>query len=164
MATPTPHPNPTAAPLDAATLAIIAEGIAAGDPAGFVPAGGSRRWGIAAVNEAYEAWVIAWPAGTGLAMHDHDGSVAAVRVVSGTLRERYRDGDETVVRWLDAGDAHVLATDHVHEVINLHDSEAISVHVYSPPLTDMDFRVDPEIDLRTAPAVGPIATSLETSA
>ncbi len=96
---------PTVHPLTANDLSAIAEGIAAGDPAAFVPAGTDRRWGIVIATEAYEAWVIAWPSGTGLAMHDHG---------------------------------------------NLHEVEAISVHVYSPPVGDMGFRVDPEIDLRTS--------------
>ncbi len=135
-------------PLTADELSAIAEGIAAGDPAAFVPPGTDRRWGIVIATEVYEAWVIAWPSGTGLAMHDHGGALAAVRVVSGRLRERFHADGSVQLRWLDAGAAHVLATDHVHEVINLHDVEAVSVHVYSPPIDDMGFRVDPEIDLR----------------
>ena len=135
-------------PLSADELSAIAEGIAAGDPAAFVPAGTDRRWGIVIATEVYEAWVIAWPSGTGLAMHDHGGARAAVRIVSGRLRERFRSDGSVQLRWLDAGAGHVLSAEHVHEVINVHDVEAISVHVYSPPIGDMGFRVDPEIDLR----------------
>ncbi len=138
--------------LTAQELSAIAEGIAAGDPAAFVPVGTDRRWGIVVATEAYEAWVIAWPNGTGLAMHDHGGARAAVRVVSGRLRERFHADGSVQLRWLDAGDEQMLSADHVHEVINLHDIEAITVHVYSPPVGDMGFRVDPEIDLRTSPA------------
>jgi quercetin dioxygenase-like cupin family protein len=133
-------------------LSAIADGIAAGDPGAFVPSGTDRRWGIVVATEAYEAWVIAWPSGTGLAMHDHGGARAAVRVVSGRLRERFHAGGAVQLRWLDAGQAQVLSADHVHEVINLNDTEAITVHVYSPPVGDMGFRVDPEIDLRTTPS------------
>ena len=144
--------RPPANHLTADAMTAIAEGIAAGDPAAFVPAGSDRRWGIVVSTEAYEAWVIAWPSGTGLAMHDHGGARAAVRIVSGRLRERFHADGSVQLRWLDAGDAHMLSADHVHEVINLHDVEAISVHVYSPPVGDMGFRVDPEIDLRTRSA------------
>ena len=133
-------------------LDAIANGIAAGDPAAFVPAGTDRRWGPVVATESYEAWVIAWPPGTGLAMHDHGGALAAVRIVSGRLRERFRADGSVHLRWLEAGDAQILSADHVHEVINLNDTEAISVHVYSPPVADMGFRVDPEIDLRTSSA------------
>ena len=135
--------------LDSEGSTTIAAGIAAGNPAELVPPGAGRRWGIAAATESYEAWVIAWPAGTGLAMHDHGGSRAAVRIVSGRLRERFQEGGDVHVRWLEVGDEYVLSGDHVHEVINLNDTEAISVHVYSPPVADMGFRVDPEIDLRS---------------
>jgi predicted metal-dependent enzyme (double-stranded beta helix superfamily) len=134
--------------LDETTLSAIADGIAAADPLAFVPDGDRRRWSLVVRHEQYEAWVIAWPAGTGLAMHDHDGSRAAVAVVAGTLRERYATDAETRVRWWSPGDRHVLPHDHVHEVINLGSEEAISVHVYSPPIANIGFRNDPEIDLR----------------
>jgi hypothetical protein len=145
--------TPTGAPtttdrLDDEALAMIADGLAMADPTAFLQPGMCRRWAQIASNDTYSAWVIAWPAGTGLAMHDHDGSSAAVRVVSGILRERYVTGDGLAVRWLDAGSPHVLPGDHRHEVVNVGDVEAISVHVYSPPLVDTSFRDDPEIDLR----------------
>ena len=92
-------------------------------------------------SPAYEAWVIAWPAGSGLALHDHDGSAAAVHVVSGRLRERYvRDDGTVAVRWLTAGGTVALPGDHQHEVVNLGGDEVISVHVYAPPLADTSFR------------------------
>src|SRR3954454_24505095 len=112
------HPSVTS-PLDGQALAMIAEGLACADPAAFLPPGDGRRWAQIASTTSYSAWVIAWPGGTGLAMHDHDGSSAAVRVVCGTLRERYvRDGG-VAVRWLGARSITLLAADHVHEVINV---------------------------------------------
>jgi hypothetical protein len=138
----------TAGRLDDQALALIADGLAAADPTSFLAPGDCRRWALMASNETYSAWVIGWPAGTGLGMHDHDGSSAAVRVVAGVLRERYQQPNGLAVRWLAAGDAHVLRSDHVHEVVNVGDVEAISVHVYSPPLVDASFRDDPEVDLR----------------
>ena len=134
--------------LDDEALATIADGLSAADPAAFLQPGECRRWSLIASTETYSAWVIAWPAGTGLALHDHDGSAAAVRVVSGILRERYAVGDGLAVRWLDESSLHVLAPEHRHEVVNVGDVEAVSVHVYSPPLVDTSFRDDPEIDLR----------------
>jgi hypothetical protein len=144
LATPAPH-DPV---LGDAALEQIASGIAAGNPRAFVPDGDARRWGLVASAPEYEAWVIAWPSGTGLAMHDHDGSRAAVAVVDGALRERFKSDAGTHVRWLEVGDVRVLPHDHVHEVINLGVREAISVHVYSPPIANLEFRIDPEIDLR----------------
>jgi len=134
--------------VDGAVLAAIAEGLAAADPATMLAPGCERRWAPIAVTDAYSAWVIAWPAGTGLGLHDHDGSAAAVHVVAGSLRERFVLGDGLAVRWLDAGATTLLPSDHVHEVVNVGAAEAISVHVYSPPLLDTSFRDDPQIDLR----------------
>jgi quercetin dioxygenase-like cupin family protein len=131
-----------------AALTTIVDGLAAADPAAFLPSGKDRRWAPIASNETYSAWAIAWPPGTGLGLHDHAGSAAAVRVVSGELRERFVDGDSLTARWLAPGSVHVLAPDHRHEVVNVGAIEAVSVHVYSPPLLDTAFRDDPEIDLR----------------
>lgn len=142
--------------LDADTLRAIAEGIASADAPALLPAGTNRRWSLAARTEVYEAWVIAWPAGTGLAMHDHDGSSAAISVVDGRLRERYVDGDSGSIvrlRWLGTGPATVLPGDHVHEVVNVGNREVVSVHVYSPPLADLSFRRDPDLDLGAACAL-----------
>ena len=144
-----PSRRQTAPPgLDAQTLSTIVDGLASADPAAFLPAGDCRRWALIASTDAYSAWVIAWPGGTGLGLHDHDGSAAAIRVVTGRLRERYVAGDELTTRWLDAGTRQLLVGDHRHEMINVGSVEAISVHVYSPPLRDTTFRDDPQIDLR----------------
>ena len=98
--------------------------------------------------EHYEALIIAWPPGTGLAMHDHGGSLAALHIIGGQLRERYLDANgESHVRWLEAGDTVEMDGNHSHEMINLDDIEAFSVHVYSPPLADNSFRIDDEINL-----------------
>jgi quercetin dioxygenase-like cupin family protein len=140
--------QPTTRHLDGFFLAAIAEGLAAADPGALLPPGTCRRWVPLAATEAYSAWVIAWPAGSGLGLHDHDGSTAAVHVVAGALRERFVLDDKLAVRWLDRGDTVLLPGDHRHEVVNVGTTEAISVHVYSPPLVDLTFRDDPALDLR----------------
>jgi quercetin dioxygenase-like cupin family protein len=90
-------------------------------------------------------------------MHDHAGSLAAVHMVAGRLQERYltsgggSDTPSIETRWLEAGDTLQLPHDHNHEMINLDSEEAVSIHVYSPPLKDTDFRVDAEITLVTVP-------------
>ncbi len=135
--------------LDDEALGAIAEGIGGADPCALVPDGEHRRWGLVVRTPLYEAWVIAWPRGTGLAMHDHQGSRAAVAVVQGALRERFVDATRSrvVARHLEPGDVVLLPADHVHEVVNVGDVEAVSVHVYSPPLADVAFRLDPDLDL-----------------
>ena len=135
--------------LDDDALRAIAEGIGGADPCALVPDGVHRRWGLVVRTPLYEAWVIAWPHGTGLAMHDHQGSRAVVAVVQGSLREWFVDASRSrvVTRHLGSGDVVLLPADHVHEVVNVGDVEAVSVHVYSPPLGDVAFRLDPDLDL-----------------
>jgi hypothetical protein len=134
--------------LDSDQLAAIADRIAADPPLPDLPPGDHRRWVLVERGEHHDAWLIAWPAGTGLAMHDHRGSRAALRVVAGELRERYvTDAREVAVRWLSPDAGAELASDHVHEVVNVGQLEAVSVHVYSPAITDAGFRTDPDLEI-----------------
>jgi len=112
---------------------------ASSDALGRIPAGEGRRWVRLAADEHHDAWAIAWPAGTGIDMHDHRGSSAAVVVVAGRLHERYLDGPRRVAaRWLEPGAVVELTPDHVHQVTNLDDETALSIHVYSPAVGELD--------------------------
>jgi quercetin dioxygenase-like cupin family protein len=102
----------------------------------MLPAGGDRRWTRLVAGSHYDAWLIAWPPGAELGMHDHRGSTAAVQVVAGVLVEHHRNGDTGAIetRRLEPGRLVTLGPDHVHAVANVGAVEALSVHVYSPPL------------------------------
>jgi len=140
---------PAPALLSGAELAALVDRIAAGDPHSVIPAGEFRRWGLAYSSPDVEVWVIAWPPGSGLGMHDHDDSTAAVKVIDGRLRERYVGaGGEVTMRWLESQPT-VLPSDHVHEVVNTGTVEAVSIHAYSPPIAEMSFRDDPDLDVTT---------------
>src|SRR3954467_35288 len=92
---------PPAGVLSSQQLAAIADRLAADPPLLHVPCGAQRRWALAERGQHHDAWIIAWPAGTGLAMHDHGGSRAALRIISGELFERYvTDTRQVAVRWL----------------------------------------------------------------
>lgn len=106
------------------------------------PSGDDRRWVRLARTGRYEAWLIVWPPGTGLALHDHAGSAAGVAMVSGRLRERFGRGPSLHTRWWSAGDTFALEADHAHEVFSLDGADAVSIHVYSPPLGDVHFRTE----------------------
>jgi len=145
-----PAAAPAPRPLSRVAAAFDPAAVVAAIPAQPEP-GRSRRWALLYRDAELEAWAIAWPAGTGLPLHDHDGSRAGVHVVAGRLRERYVDsavgpeGGPTgpapiAVRWWGAGERYELPADHVHEVVNVTADEAVSVHVYSPPLGDIRFR------------------------
>ena len=132
--------------LDDRDLIALVEQVANGDPHAVIPAGDSRRWGLAYATPDVEVWVIEWPPGSGLEMHDHDDSTAAVRVIDGRLRERYVYDGDVIMRWL-GGRTFVLPRDHVHEVINTETIPAVSIHAYSPPIAEMSFRDDPAFDV-----------------
>lgn len=81
-----------------------------------------------------EIWLISWLPGQGTGLHDHGGSRGAFAVALGELEERDLDG----VRTLGTGESRSFGADHIHEVSNASSAPAISVHVYSPPLTTMN--------------------------
>lgn len=79
-----PSPERPSAGRRCAELAVVLErAVAAVDLRRDVPAGTDRRWRLLSEGADHEAWLIAWPAGTGLARHDHDGAAAALRVWCG---------------------------------------------------------------------------------
>jgi hypothetical protein len=101
-----------------------------------------RRWELAAASETFEAWIIGWPPGGVIALHDHGGSSGAVVVAGGELVETYLtedvDGSFTSqVRRMPTGSSWTMAGRYVHDVVNAGPTPAVSVHVYAPRLTSM---------------------------
>ena len=95
-------------------------------------------------SDLFEAWVIAWPPGGSIELHDHGGSAGAVVVVAGELIET------TVVSepWGDValeskgvgvGGSISFGGHNIHDVVNSGDAPAISVHVYAPRLNSMTY-------------------------
>ncbi len=104
--------------------------------------GQDRAYRRLLLTEAYEAWLIAWAAGGELDLHDHGGSTGAVVVVEGSLVETYTDrGRPGPLRTsqIRAGQTLAIGATRVHGVWNPGPADALSVHVYSPPLTTMTF-------------------------
>ena len=133
---------PASESLDGELLQDIAEGLARSVSADQLPAGLGRRWVRLLGTRSYDAWLIGWPPGTGLDLHDHGESSAAVCIVAGALDERRPVADApggAVTRQLVAGDAIAFGSAHVHSMCNTQEVEALSVHVYSPPLSTMTF-------------------------
>jgi cysteine dioxygenase len=94
---------------------------------------------------AYEALLLCWMPGQRSPIHDHQGSGCAFRVIEGvvteTLYERTRGDLATAVsmRWLPPGTICASRDFDIHEVANLEPSaELVTLHVYSPPLRDMN--------------------------
>jgi hypothetical protein len=128
--------------LDVEMLVEMASGLAAVTEPWTVPAGRSatqRSYECILATASYEVWVIFWPTGGSLDMHDHGGSAGAFAVVSGHLDEAHIEHGLVVERRLDAGDSVGFSERHVHAVANRAAQPATSVHVYSPPLGPMGF-------------------------
>jgi Cysteine dioxygenase type I len=103
-----------------------------------------RSWRLMARTPDFDAWLIAWPKGGKVELHDHGTSTGAVSVISGALVEavprRDHAGRFTLARnELQAGTTLGFGAGHIHDVTNESDEHALSLHVYSPALTSMTF-------------------------
>ena len=123
------------------------------------------RWYVPLVaDEDHEAWLVWWPAGGGIELHDHGDSAGAVCVLEGTLVETYmsRPGPSRMSgrmesRRLRSGSLIAFGPGHVHDLANHGPVQALSIHVYAPRLSSMTFfETDPDGVLvpvsRTVPA------------
>jgi hypothetical protein len=132
--------HPATRPVGADVLSAIAAGLAAVTvpwELGLSEMPTERRFHRVLATDAYEAWVICWPSGESLDMHDHGGSAGAFSIVSGELDEATIESGVKVVRTFAAGDTAAFGASRVHAVANRGDAVATSVHVYSPPLSTM---------------------------
>ncbi len=90
----------------------------------------------------YDVWLITWPAGSSLGPHDHGGSRSVLHIVDGELIERFTGQSSSgppSVRVLRSGDATGAEASFWHNLSNRSEAEATSLHVYSPPLSDLTF-------------------------
>ena len=89
-------------------------------------------------TEQYDVWLLRWLTGTGVTPHDHGESMGAFCVVRGSLLEvRWEHGGRTA-RTIDPTQTLTIGRGIVHDVIGAADG-SLSVHVYSPPLSRMNF-------------------------
>ncbi len=137
--TPGPRTQRPEAPVDPATVARrLALGVRW--PTGTVV--NEREWKLVARTPDFDAWLIAWPPGGRVALHDHGASAGAIRVMEGALTESVPwrgDGGKLCLarRELVGGTTLGFAPGHVHDVTNESGRHALSLHVYSPALTFM---------------------------
>jgi len=117
---------------------------------GVLPAGGpsaNERWFTQLHgDDELDVWLISWVPERSTALHDHGGSLGALTVVSGALRETRWDGAALRRRRLGAGDQAAFPLGWVHDVVWAPDRDTsapigptLSVHAYSPPLTAMSY-------------------------
>lgn len=103
-----------------------------------------RTWRLIAQTPEFDAWLIAWPRESAAELHDHGGSRGALHVIRGALVEtipsRDDEGRVTIARrGVHSGVTLAFGAGHVHDVRNEAAEDALSLHVYSPPLTSMNY-------------------------
>ena len=121
-------------------LADIAAAVAAGDCwASHARVDVARRHHVRLLGtDVYEAWLLGWAPGQHVGMHDHGDAAGAFFVLSGALREVLPARRRSTVD-LGAGSTGVVARGQLHDVANVSEGPALSIHVYSPPLSTMTF-------------------------
>src|SRR5271155_2609919 len=87
------------------------------------------------LDDSHEVWVISWLPGQSTGFHDHGGSSGAFVVASGILEE-HQPGEPTRVIYPDKPRA--FGPDYTHDVRNVSVGPTISIHAYSPPLSEMN--------------------------
>jgi len=145
--------------LDAEALRTIAVGSSRSIPRSGLEwtQGTRRRYARILDTPLYDAWLIEWSPASSLELHDHGGSHGEVAVTGGTLVETYTDLERRHplrTRIVGSGESFTIPEARVHEVTNPGPSDAVSVHVYSPPLRKMTF-----YDHRPAGYLNPLRTS-----
>ncbi len=142
---------PTAARADALTLLELvertretAEAVKAGRYP-FITFDPDLRWHRRIYRDAQvDIWLITWLPTQGTQLHDHGGSAGSFTVVSGELAEAtyVESGPHAGTlreRVHPAGRSVGFGAGYVHDVRNLSDAPAVSVHAYSAPLTSMTY-------------------------
>jgi hypothetical protein len=132
-------------PLGTAELLEVAEGLArSADAWPGLSDPVERCWRTIAVTDCFEAWVVAWPVGGVVELHDHGDAAGAVVVTSGRLVEtalRAGAAGEPVSHTTQVADGGhlVFGPGHVHDLVNDSPGPALSVHIYTPALRTMNF-------------------------
>ncbi|WP_371518597.1 cysteine dioxygenase family protein [Kitasatospora sp. NBC_01300] len=95
----------------------------------------------------YEVWLLSWLPGQSSGFHDHGESSGVMTVVQGELIERSLTRAGEKVRTLRAGGmgvppaggwGRVFSSGYLHEVVNGTLEPAVSIHLYTPGLTEMN--------------------------
>ncbi len=110
----------------------------------------TERWAARLESTAeVDVWLISWVPDRSTELHDHAGSLGALTVVSGALREWSWRGTRLRTRRIDAGARAAFPLGWVHDVarhpaavdgaVDSGLAPTLSVHAYSPPLTAMSY-------------------------
>jgi quercetin dioxygenase-like cupin family protein len=99
-----------------------------------------RWWTRVYADDAADVWLLTWLPAHSTDLHDHGASAAAFTVVQGTLEEvRADENGRLTTRQLRAGAAASVARGVVHDVRASDTAPTVSIHAYSPPITQMTY-------------------------
>jgi rhodanese-related sulfurtransferase len=102
----------------------------------------------------YDIWVLSWLPGQSTGFHDHGASSGAFVVATGILEE-HRPGERNHV--MHPGKPRAFGPDYTHDVRNVSLAPAISIHAYSPPLSEMnEYELDGSQLVPREPASGKV--------
>ncbi|MCU1655531.1 MAG: hypothetical protein JWO57_187 [Pseudonocardiales bacterium] len=96
-------------------------------------------------DQRLDVWLISWLPSQGTQLHDHGGSSGSFTVLSGVLAEavfvggRDGSGGRLSEHGHPPGSSVGFGPHYVHDVRNLGDEPAVSVHAYSRPLASMTY-------------------------
>ncbi|MCO1660952.1 cysteine dioxygenase [Pseudonocardia humida] len=102
----------------------------------------AQRWySLLRSDDTVDVWLITWATEQFAELHDHGRSLGALSIVRGALTEdRWVPGSHALAgRRITAGRSVGFGRGYVHEVSNPEAQAAVSVHAYSPPLTEMSY-------------------------
>ncbi|KQV04529.1 MULTISPECIES: cysteine dioxygenase family protein [unclassified Kitasatospora] len=139
LATPS---SATPAALSPAALREIVQA-AADHPGDWLPRvrlSAEERWyERLSLTEDHEVWLISWLPGQSTGFHDHGDSQGAFTVALGELEELSLGGPEhgLLVRRLTPGTVRSFGPEYLHDVRNTTTGPAVTIHAYSPPLSEM---------------------------
>jgi len=110
----------------------------------------TRAYALLYEDDRIEMWVLSWLPHHSTGFHDHGESNVGFCVVQGTIVEQQlRFAQPPHERSLSVGDTRAAGSDYIHCLEWETGSPALSVHVYSPPLTFVgQYRYDDEGVLR----------------
>ncbi|MFE9422334.1 cysteine dioxygenase [Kitasatospora sp. NPDC006697] len=100
----------------------------------------------------YEVWLLSWLPGQSSGLHDHGASSGVLTVVQGELVERSSGNGGHGTRTLAPGSRRVFSAGYLHEVVNASLEPAVSIHLYSPGLTEMNQHREPARELAPEPS------------
>jgi quercetin dioxygenase-like cupin family protein len=86
----------------------------------------------------YEVWLLSWLPGQSSGFHDHGQSSGVMTVVRGELTERSLNRSGEGTRVLRPGSRRVFSAGYLHEVVNASLEPAVSIHLYTPGLVEMN--------------------------